>query len=390
MSHLIKLLLALLPVAALQAQHDDVLQVLKRIEANNLELQAARHATDAQKAEARTQLNLDNPELSFSAMKGPDNAKSHEFAIMQGFAFPTHYVAMNRQVKHQNAQADATHALVRRNILLQAHMLCLELIANEKLMLCLQRRDTTLAHLARLYDQAMKQGDVSAIDASRLATQQIALKADLQQARQQHTELHAQLQALNGGAPLNFSANRFPEASLPLDTAALFSHHLATHPLVRQSKAEADVAHQNISTTRTAALPSFGVGYKQSREGFATHRGVQLSMSIPLFAHRSRTKAAKAQAACTELQVKNQEHELRTALSEQWRRAEQLQLTLKQMPTHTLDQALTLLMQALEAQEITLQQYVQEQADIFNTLTQRIALELEYHKAIATLNQHAL
>jgi outer membrane protein TolC len=213
MSHLIKLLLALLPVAALQAQHDDVLQVLKRIEANNLELQAARHATDAQKAEARTQLNLDNPELSFSAMQGPDNAKSHEFAIMQGFAFPTHYVAMNRQVKHQNAQADATHALVRRNILLQAHMLCLELIANEKLMLCLQRRDTTLAHLARLYDQAMKQGDVSAIDASRLATQQIALQADLQQARQQHTELQAQLQALNGGAPLNFSANSFPEAS---------------------------------------------------------------------------------------------------------------------------------------------------------------------------------
>ncbi|MBO5699523.1 MAG: TolC family protein [Bacteroidaceae bacterium] len=380
----------LLLFTSASAQVHDIETVLKTIDANNLEIKASRATVESKKAEAKAQRNLANPEVSFSAMKAPDAPKSHEFSVMQQFDFPTHYVALNKMAKYQNNLAERTHAVCRRTILLQTKMLCLELIANQQKSQCLQLQRATIDKLGEFYASAFEKGDVDAITMSRIDVTKIAIQGALQQLEQTDIDLHAALQDLNAGVGVAFASAAYPLVSLPTDTASLFEQNVLEHPAMLQAQVKAQVAQQQVRTERSAALPQFGVGYKQSYDGIQTHRGLQLSVSIPIFAHRSRVKMASAEADAEAINLQLQNAMLRTQFQQQWQRAESLQRTLANMPVETLHNALRQLKLTLDERQITLQQYLQETTTIFETLQQRISLEHEYHKAIAILTQNEL
>ena len=114
----------------LLAQAQSIEHILKSIEQNNKELKAQKHAADATKMENRTNNNLPDPTVSYSSFysNGAEGGHGTELVASQGFDFPTQYIVRNRQATLQNEAVDKQQQAARRDILLNAKNLCLDLI----------------------------------------------------------------------------------------------------------------------------------------------------------------------------------------------------------------------------------------------------------------------
>lgn len=124
----ILVIIALCSPLLMQAQ--SIEHILKSIEQNNKELKAQKHAADATKMENRTNNNLPDPTVNYSSFysNGAEGGHGTEFVASQGFDFPTQYIARNRQATLQNEAVDKQQQAARRDILLNAKNLCLDLI----------------------------------------------------------------------------------------------------------------------------------------------------------------------------------------------------------------------------------------------------------------------
>ena len=127
MKKFIIMLMLCLPIG-MQAQNID--QVLQSIEANNKELLSQKQLTKAQKMENRTENNLPDPTVSYSSFykNGAGPGHGTELVATQGFDFPTQYITRNRQAEMENEAIDLQQQAFRRDVLLRAKNLCLDLI----------------------------------------------------------------------------------------------------------------------------------------------------------------------------------------------------------------------------------------------------------------------
>ena len=104
--------------------------ILKSIEQNNKELKAQKHAADATKMENRTNNNLPDPTVSYSSFysNGAEGGHGTELVASQGFDFPySVYCPQSAGYFAERSGGQATTGC-RRDILLNAKNLCLDLI----------------------------------------------------------------------------------------------------------------------------------------------------------------------------------------------------------------------------------------------------------------------
>ena len=117
---------------SLRAQSTESIDsVLAAVERNNLELRALQQNNEASRLEIQSQNNLQQDiSVSYSPFfsRGYDGVSSSELVVSMGFDFPSQYVSRSKSGKLQNQALDLQYALQRRDILLQAQLLCLDLV----------------------------------------------------------------------------------------------------------------------------------------------------------------------------------------------------------------------------------------------------------------------
>ena len=109
--------------------------ILKSIENNNMEIKAISEGAKAQMMENLSTNNLSDPLLTYASTysNGADKNHSTEFIASQGFDFPTQYISRHKQAKLQNIVVTKEQQMARRDILLKAKILCLDIILLNKL-----------------------------------------------------------------------------------------------------------------------------------------------------------------------------------------------------------------------------------------------------------------
>ena len=141
----------------MQAQSID--QVLQNIERNNKELQSQIQLSKAQKMENRTDNNLSDPTISYSSFYKNGAGKGHgtETVISQEFDFPTQYITRNKQASLANEAVDKQYQATRRDILLQAKQLCLDLILLNQTSELLELRMKNANDLQTMYEKRLQE-----------------------------------------------------------------------------------------------------------------------------------------------------------------------------------------------------------------------------------------
>ena len=153
---------------SMQAQ--TIEDVLRSIERNNKSLQAQQQTTDAAKMEIQNRNNLEDPSVEYSPFfaRGVDGMASSELVVTQGFDFPSLYAARRRSGKLQQEALERQQQAVRREILLAAKNLCLDLIRLNQENALLAQRKKNADELLVLFEERLAKGDANVLDVNKI------------------------------------------------------------------------------------------------------------------------------------------------------------------------------------------------------------------------------
>lgn len=376
----------------LWAQAQDIASVLQQIEANNKELQALKESNKAAKMEVQTRNNLEDPSIEYSPFfaKGVSGVASSEMVLRQGFDFPTLYYSRNRSGKLQQEALDMQQLAARREILLQAKNLCLDLIRLNKEQALLTERKKNADELLAFFEKRLNEGDATLIEVNKIKMERMSIQTEMSQNIAAHRTALQSLLAMNGNLPLSFSENSYPEVASINSYDALYDEVMLSDASLKAADATARTTTQEVGISKQNWLPKLEVAYRRNTSLSEASNGFLVGGSIPLFSNRKKVKIAKAQALSAQLQLENTRLQLTAQIQSQFNEMQQLKEALSVYDVQLMENTLKMLKEAVLAGQLSIIEYYVEAEGVYRNMQAYLEVENQYQKVMATIYKNRL
>ena len=374
----------------MQAQSID--QVLQSIEQNNKELQSALQLNKAQKIENRTANNLPDPTVSYSSFykNGAGPGHGTEFVASQGFDFPTQYITRNRQADLANRALDSQQLATRRDILLKAKILCLDLILLNQEKALMDIRKQNADELEALYAKRLEAGDANILEVNKIKMERMNVLTEVAQNDAAHRSAIQSLLAMNGNLPLEFADTKYPEVKEILDFNTLRDEVMASDFDLQALSFATKAAEKQVSVNKQDWLPKLQAGFRRNTDSEMSMNGFVVGGSIPLFSNRKKVQIAKAQALSAQLMQEDAKLQVENNLMALFNEMQQLKQAMSAYDAPLMYRSLDLLKQALKEGQISLIEYFVEAESVYQNLQARMQLEIQYQKVMALIYKNEL
>ena len=374
----------------MQAQSID--HVLQSIEQNNKELQSAMQLTKAQKMENRTGNNLPDPTVSYSSFykNGAGPGHGTEFVASQGFDFPTQYITRKNQADLANEALNKEQLAVRRDILLKAKTLCLDLILLNQEKALMDIRKQNADELESLYNQRLEAGDANILEVNKIKMERMNVQTEVAQNHASHRTALQSLLAMNGNLPLEFAETNYPQVKDINDFQMLRDEVIASDLDLQALSYATKAAEKQVSVNKQDWLPKLEAGFRRNTDTEMSMNGFVVGGSIPLFSNRKKVQIAKAQALSAQLMKEDAQLQVENNLMALFNEMQQLKEAMNAYDVPLLYRSLDLLKQALQEGEISLIEYFVEAETVYKNLQARMQLENQYQKVMANIYKNEL
>lgn len=387
-----KIILAAMAFAAVvSAKAQDINAVLKSVEQNNMELKALLKGNEAADIENKSQNTLEDLSIEYSPFFQSETSgiASSELVITQGFDFPTLYGARKKAGQLQRNVLDMQYQTARRDILVNAKKLCLDIINYNKQKQLLQERRKNADELLAMFELKFKNGDATSLELNKIKLDRMNLETELVQADTKHANAMQQLQALNGGLPIEVNMTEYPQAPAD-DEVTMYEKAVATDWTVRTAQASVLAAEQDVKVNKQSWIPKFEIGYRRNTEGDNASNGFLIGGSIPLFSSKNKVKIAKARQTEAVMQHANArinaENSARTMITQM----KQLKASVDAYDVPLMRQTLKLLRTAVENGEISVTEYYVEADNIYKNMITYMDIERQYQDALTEIYKNEL
>lgn len=387
-----KIILAAMAFAAVvSAKAQDINAVLKSVEQNNMELKALLKGNEAADIENKSQNTLEDLSIEYSPFFQSETSgiASSELVITQGFDFPTLYGARKKAGQLQRNVLDMQYQTARRDILVNAKKLCLDIINYNKQKQLLQERRKNADELLAMFELKFKNGDATSLELNKIKLDRMNLETELVQADTKHANVMQQLQALNGGLPIEVNMTEYPQAPAD-DEVTMYEKAVATDWTVRTAQASVLAAEQDVKVNKQSWIPKFEIGYRRNTEGDNASNGFLIGGSIPLFSSKNKVKIAKARQTEAVMQHANArinaENSARTMINQM----KQLKASADAYDVPLMRQTLKLLRTAVENGEISVTEYYVEADNIYKNMITYMDIERQYQDALTEIYKNEL
>jgi outer membrane protein TolC len=387
-----KIILAAMAFAAVvSAKAQDINSVLKSVEQNNMELKALLKGNEAADIENKSQNTLEDLSIEYSPFFQSETSgiASSELVITQGFDFPTLYGARKKAGQLQRNVLDMQYQTARRDILVNAKKLCLDIINYNKQKQLLQERRKNADELLAMFELKFKNGDATSLELNKIKLDRMNLETELVQADTKHANAMQQLQALNGGQPIEVNMTEYPQAPAD-DEVTMYEKAVATDWTVRTAQASVLTAEQDVKVNKQSWIPKFEIGYRRNTEGDNASNGFLIGGSIPLFSSKNKVKIAKARQTEAVMQHANArinaENSARTMINQM----KQLKASADAYDVPLMRQTLKLLRTAVENGEISVTEYYVEADNIYKNMITYMDIERQYQDALTEIYKNEL
>lgn len=387
-----KIILAAVAFAAVvSAKAQDINAVLKSVEQNNMELKALLKGNEAADIENKSQNTLEDLSIEYSPFFQSETSgiASSELVITQGFDFPTLYGARKKAGQLQRNVLDMQYQTARRDILVNAKKLCLDIINYNKQKQLLQERRKNADELLAMFELKFKNGDATSLELNKIKLDRMNLETELVQADTKHANAMQQLQALNGGQPIEVNMTEYPQAPAD-DEVTMYEKAVATDWTVRTAQASVLAAEQDVKVNKQSWIPKFEIGYRRNTEGDNASNGFLIGGSIPLFSSKNKVKIAKARQTEAVMQHANArinaENSARTMINQM----KQLKASADAYDVPLMRQTLKLLRTAVENGEISVTEYYVEADNIYKNMITYMDIERQYQDALTEIYKNEL
>lgn len=377
--------------AVVSAKAQDINAVLKSVEQNNMELKALLKGNEAADIENKSQNTLEDLSIEYSPFFQSETSgiASSELVITQGFDFPTLYGARKKAGQLQRNVLDMQYQTARRDILVNAKKLCLDIINYNKQKQLLQERRKNADELLAMFELKFKNGDATSLELNKIKLDRMNLETELVQADTKHANAMQQLQALNGGLPIEVNMTEYPQAPAD-DEVTMYEKAVATDWTVRTAQASVLAAEQDVKVNKQSWIPKFEIGYRRNTEGDNASNGFLIGGSIPLFSSKNKVKIAKARQTEAVMQHANArinaENSARTMITQM----KQLKASADAYDVPLMRQTLKLLRTAVENGEISVTEYYVEADNIYKNMITYMDIERQYQDALTEIYKNEL
>lgn len=375
---------------AVQAQSID--EILRSIEQNSPELKSQQQATHAAQMEVQTLNNLEDPSVEYSPFfaKGVEGVASSELVVKQGFDFPTLYAARKKQGKLQQEVLNRRNEMNRREVLLRAKTLCLDLIRLNQEQKLLEQRKKNAEELLALFNERLEKGDANILEVNKIKMERMNVQTEVAQNAAAHRNALQQLLAMNGNLPLEFACSSYPVLTPVTSYSALYDEVMTTDATLLEADATARAADKELSVNRQNWLPKLEVAYRRNTSLGEKSNGFLVGGSIPLFSKRKRTQIARIQAISAQLQRDDVRLKTEANIQSQFNEIQQLNEAMQAYDIPLMHQTLDLLKQAVTAGQLSIIDYYVEAEGVYRNLQAYMEIENQYQKLMATVYKNRL
>lgn len=384
-------ILLLCGFGCVEAQTNYIERILRDIEKNNKELQAGEQNLTAQKMGTKIENNLSNPEVSYSYQYGrEDDPNQSEMTVTQGFDFPTQYAARHQYGKLQSEAYEKRFGILRRDVLLKAKELCLDMIRLNQQKALLNNRKANAEELVKFYEKRLQTGDANILETNKVKLELMAVNTEVAENDAAFRTALQSLLAMNGNMPLTFDETEYPVLPELTGFDRLRDEIFATDYELQSVATEKEAARKMVTVSKNGWLPGLQVGYRRSGSIGDEIHGFIVGGSIPLFENRGKVKKAKAEALNAELQQQNTVLRIEAELHSQFNEAQQLKSSMDAYDLLLMKNTLGYLKQALMAGQISVIEYFTEVESIYQNQQKYMDLENRYQKVMAQLYKNSL
>lgn len=376
--------------AAVMAQ--DMTDVLLSVERNNKELQALQKSNEAQIVEYRSGNIVEDLTIEYSPFFAPGakGVTSSELVVKLGFDFPTLYASRNKAGKMQQTALDMQYQLRRRDILLEAKKICLDLIRLNQERELLEERMRNADELLAMFEKRLAEGDASLLDVNKIRMDRMNVNTEVVQNGTERATLLQSLTALNGNQPLTFDAAAYPAVPLIAYSDTLCDTLVNADFAVRAARASAEQAEQEVSVNRQNWIPKFEVGYRRNTDMNDAVNGFMVGGSVPIFSSANKVRSAKAKAVSASLEVESVQMSAEAQVRSLLNTAVQLRRTADTYDTALMYSTLRLLRTAVENGELSIIEYYVEADNIYKNLQAYMTVENQYQQTVAEIYKNRL
>ena len=380
---------ALIAAASLKAQ--TLGGVLESVEKNNTELKALAKGNEAARLDLRQANNLEGLSVEYSPFFNGDTKgiASSELVVTQGFDFPTLYGARRKAARLQGEAIDLQYRTARRDILLAAKQLCLDLIHMNKRRALLRERRLAADELLAMFTEKYEAGDATAIELNKIKMERMNMEAELAAAETDRATALEQLRAMNGGVPVECADTLYPPRPVE-DYEAMYARAVASDWQVMAAGAAVEAAGQDVKVSRQGWMPKLEIGFRRNTEGPEASNGFLIGGSIPIFANRHKVKAAKARQAEAEMMKADARLKAESAARAAVESMRRLGASMSACDVPLMRHTLLLLRKAVESGQMSVTDYYVEADGVYRNMQAYIALERQYQGLVADLTKNDL
>jgi outer membrane protein TolC len=391
-NYIITLLIAVLccpSFAMAQEPHVSTLDaVLRTVEANSVTLQALKQQTEAQKLANRTGIYLADPEIGFGYLWGSPSSIGNrtDFSVTQSFDFPTVYAHRAKIANVQRRIADDEYEQQRKDLLLQAGTVCVNLVYCNALKTELDKRQQHAQSIVAAWQKRVDNGDVDVLERNKAQLNLLNARKTAEANEIERAALLSELQRINGGQAIAFADTVYPLYALPQDFEQWYAQAQQRNPGLQIVARELEVSRQQTKLNRALSLPKFTAGYMGESVLGTTLQGATVGISIPLWENRNTIRQAKAQTAALQTMEADARAQFYNSLKAQHAKAVSLQ-ALAADYREALKNNADLLKEALDMGQLSLIHYIMELAIYYDAIDQVLQAERDGWLATLELRQ---
>jgi len=380
---------------AIQVQAQTGLEtVLSDIARNNKTLQTQAKYWDAQKLQYNTGITLYDPVVSYDYMRGTPNAiagNQTDITVVQRFDFPSVYGKKKKLANEQSKQSDFSMTANRQKILLEAKIICIELVYRNKLQQKIEERKTKTEKFLTDFQTKLNKGEGNVLDVNKAKLQLIEINKDYQLNISSINQLTQKLTELNGGMEVAFNGTDYPDY-MPLPPFEELEKEIENNDPVRKYLEQQKVISQKqIEVTKALTLPKFEAGYHYQGILGQNFHGARIGVSIPIWENKNRVKQSQAELSVAEVQLNEHSNEHYYDVKQLYEKYINLQKTVNDYQNVLSNiNSVQLLDKALSFGEITTIQYFLEASYFYTATNSYLQAEREYYEVIAELYRYQL
>lgn len=372
---------------SISAQSQTIDEILKEIEKNNKTIQAAKMADKAAIAEIDASNTLEDPSIEYSSLynRATTGQAESELIITQGFDFPTTYTGRNCFGRIKKEAIDWRQQELRQNILLEAELLCLDIIRLNKTNMLLNERKKNADKLLELYKEKVEKGDASKIDFNKTKIENMNIQTALLTNDAAHRKALQDLLALNGNKPLAFEATSYPPLPEKEEIWMIINEAISNNPSLKAIETDSRAAQKNITVSKLNWLPKIEIGYRRNTADGLKEHGFIVGGSIPVFSNKRNVEIAKAQAINATLSYEDATLRAKAQLESQINEFHKLDKAMSMYDIDIMYETLDMMKENVERGESSLIDYFSESEMIYQNLQAYYDLECQYQKVLAQL-----